>query len=362
MQFNLKGFEATAIGSLPFLDMEKAMDLIEKHTPIIPHWPQLPKRGMQEHFVHQYLELLVRFDLLKIKEDKMYMDYEDNYWQDNLLKFYELYLSIEAGDIGLLEEIKTPIEYVPGIYDLVEKVESGRFVEAQIFKGQIAGPLSVGLNIKDHRGKLVYYDSQLRDLVVKTLMLQAWWQTLKLKINNKGVIVFVDDPALSAFGTSNYITLNREMIIEDLAFVIGGIRNGGGLAGAHSCAGIDWTILMEAGFNIISFDAYSYFQTLAVYTEELKTFINSGGLLAWGIIPTYNLTAGESVENLTEIMGKQIEHLLKKGINESKLLDQIMITPACGASTLTEETAEKVYQLLQGVSEAMQNKYVVRKT
>ncbi len=357
MNLKINGFEATAIGSLPFKNPDKALSLIQRFIPIIPHWPQLPNRGLREHFVFQNLGILVELGLLKIYQNKFCLDSTDNEWENKLVKFYELYLEIENGNIDKLKYLATLKDFAPGFYAFLEWVKTGMFDKSIAFKGQIAGPLSVGLNLKDERGNLVYYNEHLKDIIVKTLMLQAWHQAMELQVKGKKPMIFIDDPAVGAYGTSGYLTLDRKTIINDLSFIINGVHKGGGLAGAHSCAGIDWPILMEAGFDIISFDAYGYFQTLAVYKNEIKSFIDRGGILAWGIVPTYNLQDNESTESLKKLMESQIESLIIKGVSEEKLLRQIVVTPACGAATVTEGQAERIYQILFEISASMQNNF-----
>ena len=52
--------------------------------------------------------------------------------------------------------------------------------------------------------------------------------------------------------------------------------------------------------NIISFDAYGFGDKVALYLEEIQAFLNSGGRLAVGIVPTADLEAlhRESLESL----------------------------------------------------------------
>ncbi|MEW6623335.1 MAG: hypothetical protein AB1420_09445 [Bacillota bacterium] len=357
MNLKINGFEATAIGSLPHKHPEQALELIGQYVPDIPHWPQLPNRGLKEHFVFQYLGMLVELGLIKINQNKFYFDCNDDGFENNLLKFYELYLDIENGSIKELENFTVHKDFAPGFHLFLEWIKAGRLNNAIAFKGQISGPLSVGLNLKDERGVPIYYNEQLKDLIVKTLMLQAWQQARELQTKGKRSIIFVDDPGIVAYGSSGYLTLDRQTIINDLSFIIKGIHTGGALAGAHSCAGIDWPILVEAGFDIISFDAYGYFQTLAVYKDEVKSFIDRGGILAWGIVPTYNLQDNESADNLKNLMTSQIDYLINKGVSEEKLLRQIIVTPACGAATVGVDQAEKIYHLLFEVSMAMRNLY-----
>ncbi|KUO52493.1 MAG: hypothetical protein APF76_05520 [Desulfitibacter sp. BRH_c19] len=355
MTLEIKGFEATAIGSLPFNNTTRALQLIKDTIPLIPHWPQLPNRGVQEHFVFQNLDFLVQLGLLNINDDKVMMDYESPNWVKNQVSFYELYFQIESGNMNVLEDIKMPINAAPGFYDFLDWIDKGNFTDSIAYKGQIAGPLSVGLFLKDHKKKLVYYTDQTRDIIVKAIMINAMWQAYELRKRGKQTIIFVDDPAVGAYGTSNYLTLNRQGIVDDLASIVDGVHKMGAIVGAHSCCNIDWTIFMDAGFDIINFDT-GYFQSLAVYKDELISFVDKGGILAWGVVPTYNLSQQENVKNLQNEFEGQIDQLLRKGLNESKLKKQILLSPACGTGILTDEQAEKIYQLVAELAE-IYNKY-----
>jgi len=49
-------FLATAIGSMPFDDPGRAVDLILSSLPEAPHWPQLPRLGLNEQMEIQFSE------------------------------------------------------------------------------------------------------------------------------------------------------------------------------------------------------------------------------------------------------------------------------------------------------------------
>ena len=66
---NLKPkFTATAIGSLPHTDPEKALDVILSAIPEAPIWPQLPKLGLREQMEIQYSEGLPRVVIEEAKD------------------------------------------------------------------------------------------------------------------------------------------------------------------------------------------------------------------------------------------------------------------------------------------------------
>ena len=45
-------------------------------------------------------------------------------------------------------------------------------------------------------------------------------------------------------------------------------------------------VIFDAGVDILSYDAYSYFDKLILYPDHLRRFLDKGGILATGIVPT----------------------------------------------------------------------------
>ncbi|HCJ66995.1 MAG TPA: hypothetical protein DHV62_06645, partial [Elusimicrobia bacterium] len=122
------------------------------------------------------------------------------------------------------------------------------------------------------------------------------------------------------------------------------------LVGIHCCANTDWSIVLETGIDILSFDAYDYFDSLLLYREAVKKFIQRDGMLAWGIVPTDEKVLNESVDSLKRKFLSSIEQLVKNGIEGKKLLDNFLFTPSCGLGTKSEPIAEKTLLLTSELS------------
>ena len=339
----LPQYKGIGIGSLPFTDTNEALELIRKKLPEIPHWPQLPKRGRAEHFIYQCLNPLVQLGIIVVEDDHIYVEEEKSNWEEMLTEFYTKFLAAQEGDGNSLEWFAVPQESAVGLYSFLENIKENPG-DTICVKGQMAGPLSVALNITDRNKKPAYYNPQTRDILIKALAMQARWQAVKLGELGYPAMVFADDPALSAVGVSTYITLSKEQVMSDLKEIVNEVHAADALAGAHSCAGVDWSMFMEAGFDIISFDAYEYFPSLLGHIELLNDYLQQGGALAWGIVPTSYKVLQQKLPNLLNKFEEQIEQLLKKGIAEDVLRRQIYIAPSCGAGTLTVEEAEKIYE------------------
>ncbi|MFZ5631883.1 MAG: hypothetical protein ACOY40_03480 [Bacillota bacterium] len=343
----------TGIGSVPYTDPDEALSLIFGSMPEIPHWPQMPGRGGKEGFVFQFLTPLVNAGVIRIENDRAYFDSESDGWGEKLARFYTLYMAAVEGDSGALEEFSLPEDSAAGFYAFVNHVKEKGPGEAVYFKGQMAGPLTVGFNLKDGRGRLAYYEDQLRDMLVKTLALHGRWQALKLAGLGRPAIIFVDEPGISVYGKSGYITVTREMIKGDLNEIFEQIHLAGALAGVHSCDAIDWSILYQCDLEIVNLDAYNFGDSLVPFAGELKDFILRGGILAQGMVPTNEEAFTETGESLFKRLEYLWSRLGARGIPDRALLDQTMITPACGTGLLDPGLAARIYRLTRELSGAV---------
>jgi hypothetical protein len=341
---------ATGIGSLPYTDADSAMQLIKKSFADIPYWPQLPLRGREEHFVNQYLKPLVAMGLLTDDGNKIFFDTTKADWADKLALFYTVYLDYEEGNLSALSEFAFSKEFASGFYAFREEMGKGTG-NAVMLKGQVVGPFTVAFQVKDERGRFAYYNDQLRDLIVKTIAMHSAWQAAELARFGLPVMIFIDDPALGIYGQSNYITVTREMIMEDMDAVYQAVHRTGGHVGVHCCDAIDWSMLFDSDLEVVSFDAYNYFSSVIPFTESLKGFFERGGSLAWGLVPTTNDRAlVENEDSLIAVLEGAWSELMKRGIPRDTLWKHSLITPACGTGLLEVSLSDRICNLTSSIS------------
>jgi methionine synthase II (cobalamin-independent) len=111
-------------------------------------------------------------------------------------------------------------------------------------------------------------------------------------------------------------------------------------------------VLLSTHLDILSFDAYDYLETLSLYPKDLKAFLERGGILAWGIVPTSEAVLKEDAQSLVKRFKEGVERLSKKGIDPI-LLQRTIITPSCGTASLPIPLAEKVCELTAEVSKRL---------
>ncbi|MDD4586832.1 MAG: hypothetical protein PHC60_00350 [Heliobacteriaceae bacterium] len=338
---------ATGIGSVPGRDVGQALQMIAKHCPAIPHWPQMPGYNATEGLIEQYLAPLDQAGLLNREPGRSaYIDPADEKFPEALARFYEQFLAAEE-DPASLAGYAFPAKNAAGYYALVATFENRQWpVTPAYIKGQLTGPVTLGLQLCDRRRRSAYYDPQLKDVVVKNAALQAAWQARDLGRLGYPVIIFIDEPGMYALGSSTHITLNPTEVVADINEVVDALHRHNAVAGVHVCAGTDWGVLLQSRAEIINFDAYSYFASLAVYPAEITAFLRQGGFLAWGIVPTQEAVFQESGASLLKRYEAGVQQLGKRGVPVDLLLSQTVFTPACGTGTLPVETAEAVYRCL----------------
>jgi hypothetical protein len=223
-------------------------------------------------------------------------------------------------------------------------------------KGHVTGPVSWGLAVTDQDRKPILYDDTLADAASRLLRLKAMWLEGELQKLSRNTIIFVDEPYMSSFGSA-FVAISKEKVQTLIGEVFGGIK---GLKGVHCCGNTDWSVLLGTGLDILSFDAYNYAASLALYPKEVKQFLARPGAIAWGIVPNSpeNL-AKESVSSLKDRLEEAMAPFARNGIRFRDLVAQSLVTPCCSLLPLkTTEAVVRAFELLNGLSQVMRSRYL----
>lgn len=330
-------FLTTGIGSLPYLDpIESVKDICSKFD--IPFWPQLPKRGFKENMYVQFAEGLPAL-IIDEKNKKIYIDTSKDL-SEGLGRLFEIYISEDYNALGLTRD------FAEGLYAFLDTAKG---LNPDYVKGQITGPVSFGLSVVDEKSKSIIYNDALKEAFIKLLEIKAAWQIDKLKTISKNIIIFIDEPYLTSFGSS-FVSIERPDIALMLNALIDKIHSKGALAGIHCCGNTDWSLLAETSADIINFDAYSYAESLSLYPEDITRFLKRGGNLAWGIVPTSESVLKETGDSLFNRLSRELGKLEEKQIPRDLLLSNSLITPSCGMGTLSQDLTGSIIKKLSVVA------------
>jgi hypothetical protein len=341
----LFNFAPTGIGSVPFTDVETTCREIAGILPLIPFWPQFVKRSNLENMLLQYTEGL---PFLTADEGRGSVTVSaDSDRESQLISFYESYLSDDLNAFAISRD------FAPGLYLMIDLVKSGECGNGKFIKGQTVGPFTFAAGVVAQGGKAALHDREIFDALTSGLCAKALWQVRLLASCGRQPIIFLDEPYLAGFGSA-FCTVQAEQVTDVMERMIRYLKERADvLIGIHCCGNTDWAMLLDAGFDIINFDAFGYLDYFLLYRDKIAQFLKRGGVIAWGIVPTSEFRGGERPETLISKLSSGLERLCDAGFDAETLKKQSLITPACGMGSMEPLKAKEALLLLSAVSTSL---------
>jgi len=312
-------FMATGIGSVPYLDVAGACRRILEACPRIPYWPQLVQRSPLEDMIVQFTEGL---PFLEVLEDRKVLLTGHDRAEKELVAFYDRFLADDVGHFALSRN------YVPGLYEMIALISREPQKCGPFIKGHTVGPVTFAGAIRDQEGRNLFSHPDVCEAFVKALAIRGLWQVRELGKSGKSPILFLDEPYLAGYGSA-FTPIQRHEVVAMIKEVVDYVRERSeAIIGIHCCGNTDWSMIFEAGPDIVSFDAFSYLKYFFLYPAELGRFIETGGAIAWGIVPTFGFTGRETLDDLSGRLQKGLAKLHDLGLDPDRVARRSLLTPA----------------------------------
>ena len=334
----------TAMGILPHNDVESAMRLAMGVD--IPFWPQLPHVSLYEDM---YVQVTDNFPGIRVEETERRILFDTALFYEELPEYVE---NLENDDYfsikGRYSAVYRRFLGEPGLRDF------------PVIRGQSIGPISFGLKIADENKKPIIYNDEVRGFLYEFMARKNNVQYRELNRVNPNSFVWVDEPGLSfIFGSfTGYTAETAARDYRDFLRMLEGPK------GVHLCGNPDWSFLLEKiDLDILSVDIHSNGEIFVKYVEQIKAFIDKGGIISWGIVPTLTEEfTQESANTLFEIIVRLWSYLDSHGIPAEKIAHQAWLAPArcCLVNTDGAKTVDNAYKILDQVAEMLKAKYNIR--
>jgi hypothetical protein len=209
-------------------------------------------------------------------------------------------------------------------------------------------------SVKDRDGRNLFTYPDFCEAFVKALAIRGLWQVRHLSKSGKKPILFLDEPYLAGYGSA-FTPIQRHEVVAMIKEVVDYVRERSeAIIGIHCCGNTDWSMIFEVGPDIVSFDAFSYLDYFLLYPSELRHFMETGGAIAWGIVPTFGFTGRETIDDLSRRLQEGLGKIYALGLDPELVARRSLLTPACGMGTMEPASAERVLTLLRGLSERAQ--------
>lgn len=331
----------TAMGVMPHTDVDRALDLAMSLD--VPFWPQLP---LYNFFEDMYVQASENFPGIILNIEKRTIRFSKE-------KFYE--------------ELPNVIENFENedLFDVSNKysVVYHKFLEKDLssypaIRGQMEGPISFGFNIVDQDDRPILFDDEVRPFLYEFMAKRVNVQLKRLQEKNKNAFMFIDEPGLQFLfsALSGYSDVFARQDIDNFLAQIERPR------GIHLCGNPDWDFLFGFDMEIASIDIYTNQKVIPLYGKSIKKFLERGGTIVWGIVPTnYEHFEKEDINSLEKLIKDIWEVVLKSGIEKDELLSNSMLSPAtcCLVNPDKEKTVERAFSVLKTLSEKLREEFKV---
>ncbi len=336
---NLGQLSTTAMGVMPHTDVDRALELALSLD--VPFWPQLPLYSFYEDM---YVQASENFPGIILDEDKRTIKFSKEKFYKELPNIIENYENEDIFDVSNNYSV---------VYPKFLKKDLSSY---SAIRGQMEGPISFGFNIVDENDRPILFDDEVRSFMYEFMAKRINVQLKRLKQKNKNAFMFIDEPGLqflfSALSGYNDVFARRD--IDEFLAQIERPR------GIHLCGNPDWDFLFGFDMDIASIDIYTNKKVIPLYGRSIKSFLERGGIIVWGIVPTnYEDFEGETIATLKKLLNEIWNVVLKSGIDRDELLSKSMLSPAtcCLVNKDKEKTVEKAFSILKKLSYDLKEEY-----
>jgi hypothetical protein len=319
------------IGSLPFLAVAPALEFIARRCPDVPFWPQLRRMSPREAMLPQTFGANMR--LLSAMRD----EHGFGISAARAGKFFD---ALERSDAALDPACAS------GFYAFVEACRCGAFPAARAVKGQLMGPITVACSISadatlfiDNPG----FRAGIADYVVRL----ARWQVDALLKCSSAVLLLLDEAYLGV--ALRQVPARRDAIVETLKSVILRVRRPGVLVGIHCCDEVPLSIVNEINADLFSFDA-SHGGAAFAADLDARRFVEGGGHVAWGWIPTLDDLSGVHPDDVVAGWKQAALQLGESDEGVERVRSRSLVTAACGLAGSSIATCERSFELAAQIS------------
>lgn len=218
------------------------------------------------------------------------------------------------------------------------------------------GPVSFGFNVLDDDERPIIMDDGLRPFLMEFMAKRVDAQLIRLQQKNPWAFMFVDEPGLQ-FLWSAMAGYNDHMAKGDLEAFFSMVRHP---RGVHLCGNPDWGFLLNLDLDVLSLDVYSNGEVFVGLAKTIRTFLEAGSTLVWGIVPSNEEPfREESIEALEERLVGLWRELEGRGVDRELILARGMISPAtcCLVNADGVETVERAFEATTELSKRLRDRF-----
>jgi len=348
------------MGIMPHRDIDRALQLTLSLD--IPFWPQLPHVS---YFEDMYAQFSQHFPGITVDEENARLIFETTRFEK------------ELEDYAMRMEDPVAFSLSKEYSSIYHRFLEEKLDEYTAIRGQSIGPVSFGFKVVDENKRPIIYNDNVKTILYDFITRKINAQYRELKEKNENAFVWLDEPGLSWVfsGLSGYSDVQAA---KDYQGFLSGLE---GIRALHLCANVNLSYLLEIGVDLLSFDAFQMQLMPKGYADSVSRFINNGGIICWGIVPTDsdNLSI-HTPQSLTDLLIEYWKVISDNtGLSLKVIASQALLAPArcclknigqVGASddvrpdkvvevdlSVEEVLVEKAFNYLEIISKNLENEF-----
>lgn len=324
---------------MPHTNVDSALDAAL--TMDIPFWPQLPHYSYHEDM---YVQAAEHFPGILLDLDKKILRFSMDKFVDEFEETMDRFDQPDYFDISQTYSV---------VYHRFLQMD---FKDRPAIRGQLEGPISFGFNVLDENDRPILFDDTVRPFMYEFMAKRINVQLSRLKQKNENAFMYVDEPGLQ-FLFSAMAGYGDQAARSDMENFFGMVDRP---RGVHLCGNPDWDFLLNLDLDILSMDIYTNREVFSSYASSIRRFLDRGGMLAWGIVPTnFEPFEKEGIETLSKLLKEVWTVLEKKGIDRELLISKSLLSPAtcCLVNPDKEKTVEAAFAMVNRLSQTLREEY-----
>ena len=340
----IRPFRCLPAGDLPYTTDKAATKMMVKLFENIPYLANLPEASPDETLIKR---TLMNTPGVYIKDRKIvFKDDEENFKQ----KLVAMDTTFNNPLAENLEQYKFDTFFLHKYYQIIDRIKPAETVV------NLIGPFTVSQRMINKSGTQLLADRYYRKVVIQAVSIKAMWIINKIKEISPETrpLIILEEPLLHKIGDVKRENedVTRDVIINMLAKVISKIHDFDSKAGIQCFEKCDWKIPIEAGADLISFDAYTNPNNLNIIPEQVNEFLVKGGRINWAIVPVKNETIVKNltIDNIYNRFIKTIEGLIISGTSERLTYNRSTVSVQGNVNHLPLIFAEKALILANQLS------------
>jgi hypothetical protein len=187
------------------------------------------------------------------------------------------------------------------------------------------------------------------EVLIEYLTLHALWQCSRLSALGKPVVFFIDEPSMGHFDPVKY-GHTWEEVQGWFDRILGPLQEMGVLTGYHLCGKGPFRWALRSSAECVHLDAYRFLDDLKDDAHDLQHFLEQGGWLGFGIVPT--AMSGGTFPEAASLVERWMAFnyaMGRLGVDPELMASRSFFSTSCGLGGGSQAVAEEAARCLAGV-------------